>query len=91
MTTVYVIKSEHGNYIYVGLTNNLTRRLQQHFNGNSATTRAYRPFTLIYKEEFEVRQEARAKEKYLKSGSGKEWLKRNCAGGEIGRHATLRG
>ncbi|MEW5894477.1 MAG: GIY-YIG nuclease family protein [Candidatus Omnitrophota bacterium] len=83
MFIVYAIKSLRCNYIYVGLTNDLTRRLNQHIKGKSATTKAYRPFVLIFTEEFEIRQDARDKEKYLKSGSGKELLKRCCAGGEM--------
>ncbi|MBF0532394.1 MAG: GIY-YIG nuclease family protein [Candidatus Omnitrophica bacterium] len=79
MFIVYAIKSEKCNYIYVGLTNNLERRLQQHFQGKSSTTRAYRPFILIYSALFETRIEARINEKILKSGSGKEFLKKNYA------------
>jgi putative endonuclease len=39
------------------------------------TTRAYAPFELIYSEKFETRMAARQKEKYLKSGIGKENLR----------------
>ena len=63
------------NYIYVGLTNNLDNRLDQHNNGENKSTKAYRPFILIHSEVFSTRIEARAKEKYYKSGIGKEYLK----------------
>ncbi|PIR67128.1 MAG: endonuclease [Parcubacteria group bacterium CG10_big_fil_rev_8_21_14_0_10_36_14] len=63
------------NYIYVGLTNNLERRVSQHNLGKEKTTKPYAPFLLIYKENFLSRREARSKEKYLKSGFGKEFLK----------------
>ncbi|MBI3315186.1 MAG: GIY-YIG nuclease family protein [Candidatus Omnitrophica bacterium] len=75
MTHVYVIGSQSRNYLYVGLTNDLTRRLYQHQEGKSRTTRAYRPFRLIHSESFGSREEARSREKFLKSGSGKEWIK----------------
>ncbi len=75
MYQVYVLKSLNRNYIYVGLTNNLERRIKEHQEGKSYTTRAYNPFNLIITEEFESRLEARNREKYLKSGSGKEWIK----------------
>lgn len=75
MFFVYSIKSIVRNYIYVGLTNNLERRLQEHNNGRNRTTKAYCPFILIYQEMFETRPEARKKEKYLKSGIGKVFLK----------------
>ncbi len=76
MFITYAIKSINRNYIYVGLTNDLTRRLNQHQLGENRTTRAYRPFILILKESFLNRIEARNREKYLKSGIGKELLKK---------------
>jgi putative endonuclease len=72
---VYAIKSINRNYIYVGMTNNLERRLSEHNNGENKSTKAYKPFTLIFSENFETRVLARKKEKYLKSGIGKEFLK----------------
>jgi len=64
------------NYIYVGLTNNIKRRLNQHNAGRARATQYYRPFRLIFSEPFEIRIKARGKEKYLKSGVGKEFLKK---------------
>ena len=75
MFYVYAIKSSVRNYIYVGLTNNIVRRLAEHNKGENITTKAYRPFVLIYSEEWETRDQARLREKYLKSGIGKEFLK----------------
>jgi putative endonuclease len=75
MYYVYAIKSQEKNYIYVGLTNNLDRRFSEHNNGKNKTTKPYKPFKIIYTEKFETRIEARVKEKYLKSGIGKEFLK----------------
>ena len=75
MFEVYVIQSQLRNYIYVGLTNNLRRRLEEHNQGSNKTTKPYKPFILLYAEKFKTRSEARIKEKYLKSGIGKEWIK----------------
>lgn len=75
MYYVYAIKSISKNYIYVGMTNNLVRRIDQHNKGENMTTRAYKPFILIYSEMKERRIEARNREKYLKSGVGKEFLR----------------
>jgi putative endonuclease len=75
MYYVYAIKSGSKNYIYVGMTNNLERRLKQHNSGESKTTKAFRPFTLLFSETLATRAEARKREKYLKSGIGKEFLK----------------
>lgn len=76
MFTVYVLRSQQREYWYVGLTNNLVRRVLQHQEGKERTTRTYRPFELIHTEVFNTRPEARKREKYLKSGFGKELLKR---------------
>jgi putative endonuclease len=75
MYYVYAISSTDRNYIYVGLTNNTNRRLLEHNCGKNKTTKPYRPFKLILTEEYETRFEARKREKYLKSGFGKEFLK----------------
>ena len=75
MFFVYAIKSLKRNYIYVGLSSNLERRLAEHNGGRNKTTEPFRPFKLIYSEEFDSRIKARTREKYFKSGSGKEFLK----------------
>jgi putative endonuclease len=75
MCTVYAIKSISHNIIYVGMTNDLERRIRDHNHSLNRSTKAYAPFELIYKKEFPTRIEARVHEKYLKAGSGKEFLK----------------
>ncbi len=75
MFYVYVIKSLNRNYIYVGITDNIERRFLQHNNGENKSTKAYAPFVIIHTESFSTRPEAREKEKYFKSGVGKEYLK----------------
>lgn len=72
---VYAISSINRNYVYVGITANLEERLRRHNNGREKTTKPYKPFKLIYTEKFNARVDARAREKYLKSGVGKEFLK----------------
>lgn len=75
MYYVYAIKSIKRNYIYVGLTNNIHRRFHDHNSGYNRTTKPYKPFNLILLETYNSRPEARKREKYLKSGIGKEYLK----------------
>jgi len=77
MITVYAIKSLIKNYIYVGQTDNLQRRLEEHNKGKNRTTKPYKPFKLILGEIFKTRIEARKREKYLKSGCGREYLKKS--------------
>ncbi len=73
---VYAIYNQNKNYIYVGLSDNLQRRMNQHNKGYNRTTKPYRPFKILMTEKFEDRKEAREREKYLKSGCGKEYLKK---------------
>jgi len=76
MFYVYAISSLTRSYIYVGLTADLNARLKRHNLGYEKTTRAYRPFELIYSETIDGdRLEARQREKYWKSGVGKEKLR----------------
>ena len=75
MIIVYAVKSLRRNYIYVGLTQDLDNRLNRHNKGYERTTKPYCPFKLIHREYFATRAEARKREKYLKSGIGKEFLK----------------
>ena len=75
MFTVYALSSEVRNYIYVGLTSNLQDRIEFHNKGYERTTKAYRPFRLIFSEEHVDRPSARVREKFLKSGAGKEFLR----------------
>ena len=75
MYFVYAIRSVEKNYIDVGMTNDLERRIKQHNSRRSFATRPYAPFVLIYKEAHPNRVSAREREKFLKSGSGKEFLK----------------
>ncbi len=75
MYSVYAIYSEGRNYLYVGITDNVERRLAEHNGGKNKTTKPYRPFKLIHTESFISRAEARAREIEPKSGYGKEFLK----------------
>ena len=77
MYFVYVIKSKKDRKRYTGITDNLTRRINQHNRGSKATpsTKNRGPFDLIYYEEVENSRVAREREKYLKSGIGREFLK----------------
>ena len=74
MYTVYAISSVTRRYIYVGLTSNLETRLDRHNKGYEKTTKPYAPFKLLYTEECIDRSSARQREKYWKSGIGKEHL-----------------
>ena len=72
---IYVIRSEKDGRDYVGMTIDLARRLKEHNSGKTRSTRFYVPWNLVHYEVFDNREEARNREKYLKSGYGKKWIK----------------
>ena len=71
---VYVLFSLKDKRTYVGSTDNLNRRLQQHMSGLVRSTKNRLPLKLVYKEEFENLVDARKKEKYYKGCSGRKKL-----------------
>jgi len=75
MYFVYAIRSQKDERIYVGLSSNVQRRLLEHNAGYVFSTKGFKPWKLIYKEEAINRKVARIREKYFKSGFGKELLK----------------
>jgi len=60
---------------YTGSTGDLRRRLKEHNTGKVFSTKNRGPFKLIYYEACLNEQDARAREKYLKTGMGKRYLK----------------
>ncbi|MBK9096905.1 MAG: GIY-YIG nuclease family protein [bacterium] len=73
---VYVIKSGEG-FIYTGMTDNLERRLVEHNDKTlSFWTKRGTNWKLVYTEEFESKTEALKREKWLKTGVGREFLKK---------------
>lgn len=71
----YVLKSKKDGKMYIGFTENLRKRLEQHNTGKSTYTKGRGPFTLIYYEACLLEKEAGSRETYLKSGMGKRYLK----------------
>jgi putative endonuclease len=72
---IYVLKSESTDSSYVGHTSDLKKRLVEHNNGKSLSTRGKRPWRLVYKEEYTTRSEAAVRERYFKSVKGRLELK----------------
>ena len=83
MFYVYVLQSQRDGTLYIGLTRDPARRLQQYNRGYERSTRAKRPFALLLSERFETRPAARAREKYYKSGFGREVLKTTFGGSAV--------
>lgn len=80
---VYAVKSLSKEYVYIGQTNNLVRRLKEHNNEETSSNRSYSPFKLIYYEEHNSRTLVVLAEKELKRGCRREELRRYAYHGEI--------
>ncbi len=72
---VYVLLSEKDNLLYTGYTKNLVERLKQHNSNKVHSTKDRAPLQLIYWEGCLNQHDATRREKYLKSGNGKIYLK----------------
>jgi putative endonuclease len=75
---VYRLKSRLcPDQVYTGLTDNLSARLTKHNEGGCPHTAKFRPWSLETAVAFRSRGKAAAFEKYLKSGSGREFARRH--------------
>lgn len=69
----YILSNKNRTVIYIGYSDNLKRRINQHKTGNGANfTRKYSVYDLIYFEVFKESLFARKREKQLKNWH-KEW------------------
>jgi predicted GIY-YIG superfamily endonuclease len=85
---VYVIECEDGS-LYKGWTSDIQRRWKEHNSGSGAEwTRKHKPIRILYLEECSSEEEALQREKYLKSGIGREWLKQRQETLPAGRQAA---
>jgi putative endonuclease len=75
MFTVYALKSLNHNFIYVGMTEDLNERFIRHNKCYVKSTKKFIPFKSFYSENCIDEQQAREREKFLKSTSGKRFLK----------------
>jgi len=73
---VYLLRSKKDGKWYSGCTGDLRKRLREHNTGESTWTKGRGPFELIYYEAYRNIKDAFAREKQIKSGLGKEYIKR---------------
>ncbi len=76
MYYTYILQSKKDMEFYTGSTKDLKLRFDQHNKGLVASTRDRRPFNLIYYEACVDKDDARRREKYLKSYHGKMYIRR---------------
>lgn len=74
MFYVYILQSLKDEDLYIGLTDNLERRIKEHNVGKTFATKSRKPFKLIFYEALPSLEEAIEREKFYKSGRGHEVL-----------------
>ncbi len=80
MFTVYVLRSKSTGKLYIGQTQNLEKRLTEHSQGMARYTRGRGPWMLLCSEKHDTRADAIRRERFLKSGQGREWLRGKLRG-----------
>jgi len=80
---IYAIRCDNDS-IYIGQTQDLQKRWQEHLAGHAADwTSQHKPVLIVHYEEYSSREEAVAREKWLKTGFGRKWLRREIAAGRL--------
>lgn len=78
---VYALECEDKS-IYIGQTDDILKRWKEHATGKGADwTKKHPPLRLVHWEEYNSRKEAINREKELKTGFGRKWIKRELAAG----------
>ncbi len=78
---VYALECDDGS-VYIGQTQDVLKRWEQHVTGLGADwTKRHPPVKLAHWEEYDTLEEAVKREKDLKTGFGRKWLKREIAAG----------
>ncbi len=72
---IYILYSFKDEKCYIGYTNNIKRRLLEHLDGKSKSTKNRRPFKLIFYEAYINKSDALRREKYFKTNIGKKCFK----------------
>lgn len=88
MFYVYVLKSSKDNKLYVGHTNDLRRRVTEHNSGKTTSTKLRRPFVLIYYEACNILEDAIKRERSLKTGFGRRYLKNRLSDIQLDIHPS---
>lgn len=88
---VYLLKSLKTHRWYTGYTGDLKKRLSEHNKGYNFSTKLNKPFKLIYYEACLNEEDAKAREKFLKSGPGKKFLKNRLKRFLLTGYASLTG
>lgn len=73
---VYILFSHKDKKFYIGYSEDLKKRYKEHISGYVSATKNRQPLDLIYYEAFGDKKDAKARERFLKSGFGRSQLKK---------------
>lgn len=77
MYYVYILENKNDKSWYIGFTDNLKRRISEHQNGKGGrTTKLKKSWRCIYFEGYVNQNDAIGRERFLKSGAGRRYLKK---------------
>ena len=71
MYAVYILISKDRRHAYAGCSANLERRMNEHNNGKVRSSRFFRPYDLLHAEQYRTEKEARNRELFYKSTTGR--------------------
>ena len=74
--TVYILFSPSHDKIYIGYTSNLLVRFKSHNEFGKDWTAKFRPWVVIFCEYYENKKETMHREKQLKGGQGRSWIRK---------------
>lgn len=72
---VYILRSLIKDWLYVGYSTDLKRRIDEHNSGKTSSTKKYKPLELIHYEAYRNIRDAKRREFYLKTTKGKTTLR----------------
>jgi len=72
---VYILRSEKDGQLYIGKTNDLKRRINEHRRGKVTSTKGRLPLQLVYYEAYTNKEKWGKQELFYKSGMGRDSLK----------------
>ncbi|MBI4982242.1 MAG: GIY-YIG nuclease family protein [Candidatus Omnitrophica bacterium] len=75
MYYLYILLNEAKNRTYAGVADDVEKRLKEYNAGRVKSSSPYRPYKVIHTESFETLSEARQKEKFYKSTTGRRRIK----------------
>ena len=79
MYYVYILQSLKDKTLYKGSTSDLKKRLKEHNAGKGFYTSQHKPYKLIYYEAYILKEDAEARERYLKTSMGRRVIRKQLA------------